>query len=80
MDFDFPHLEPNEVLIKVAYAPIHPHDKHIYNSSKQEGLSLGYEGSGTVVDFGSDADQSLKNKKVAFMDLVNCTFKQYIVV
>ena len=64
-----PKLQENQVLIKVAYAPVEEVDKatmNIKQEEKADNKTIGAEGCGTIEECGPGVDKSLKGKKVAF--------------
>ena len=62
-----PKPKDDEVIIKVAYSAINPHDRYdYYLSPKNDGYILGCEGCGTIVEVGKDVSPDVIGKKVAF--------------
>jgi len=64
VDFPFPELGPEDVLIKVAYCSICGSDPHVFSGDFEVPLpyGLGHEVSGTIVDLGPKA--TIKKLKV----------------
>ena len=77
-----------EVWVKVESAAINPNDYMLtmgYYSVSTVPIGVGFEGSGLIVEVGSEVDQNLLGKKVAFLqqpDLPDYsgTWRQYIYV
>lgn len=63
-------LLSNQILIKMNSAPINPSDiyfsKGVYGVRKPLPTIIGFEGSGTIVEKGSNVSQHYLNKKAAF--------------
>jgi NADPH:quinone reductase-like Zn-dependent oxidoreductase len=65
-------LKENQVLIKVAYAPVTNYDKACLRLKSElerkecEGMLFGSEGSGIIEEVGPGVDSNLKGKKCAF--------------
>jgi len=57
----------------MAYSPINPFDRICQQKMLIDGFIIGCDGSGTVVEVGSEADKSLIGKKVGLA--LNCWAK-----
>lgn len=67
-----PKVEGSDILVKIEIAPLNPADlsfmRGYYSSQKKLPVTLGYEGTGLVVDAGPDQyAQSLIGRKVAVL-------------
>lgn len=66
-----PAFSPNDLLIKVLYAPINPSDLYfsygVYGVRPPPPITLGMEGVGIVTEVGKDVSEKYLNQKVAFM-------------
>ena len=57
-----------EVLIQVEYSSVNPVDAIFYQIQKDEGFTLGSEGTGIVVEVGNGVSDDLKGRKVSFLN------------
>lgn len=85
-------LKEGEVLVKVHSAPVHPADQgwcrgYYGEKSKlpEPPLGCGFEGSGEVIEVGPAADESLKGKKVTFIQGIEeedyqGTYRKYLYI
>lgn len=85
-------LKDGEVLVKVHSAPVHPADQAFcigyYGNKEQIGdlpTGCGFEGAGEVIETGPNVDESLKGKRVAFVQEIGSTgyqgsYRQYIYI
>ena len=63
---EVPTPPAGQILIRVAYASVNPHDKLVFAMHKNEGVTNGSDGCGTIVAVGEGVSDSLIGKKVAF--------------
>lgn len=72
MEVPVPTVEGSDVLVKIEVAPLNPADlsfmRGYYSSQKKLPVTLGYEGTGRVIDAGPEPyAQSLIGRKVAVL-------------
>ena len=87
-ELETPHIESNQVLIKVAAAGVNPVDFHIRNGmlegtdTHQLPLVLGWDVAGEVVEMGDNvSDLKLNDQVFAFSDIgKQGTYAQYVAV
>ncbi|CDW83403.1 zinc-binding dehydrogenase family protein [Stylonychia lemnae] len=60
-------LQNNQILIKVLYSSVNYYDKMLLKNKQNENCCLGSEGCGTIEQVGSELDENIVGKKVAFM-------------
>ena len=58
--------DQGNVLVKVAYSTCDPYDGICSAIMKSEGMRLGGEASGVIIDVGEGVSQTLLNKKISF--------------